>query len=81
MKPGALISVTDVNGIVTNYEVVEVVILPGDAKEEMKSGGYSLQGKDIVKSAMPSGSTPSSMKRWQALSVPAIFYSLHANSK
>ena len=42
LKPGALISVTDVNGIVTNYEVVEVVILPGDAKEEMKSGGYSL---------------------------------------
>ena len=42
LNPGAAVSFTDVNGIVTNYEVVEVVILPPNAKEEMTSGEYPL---------------------------------------
>lgn len=41
LTPGAIVSFTDVNGTVTNYEVVLVTILMPDAKE-MASGEYPL---------------------------------------
>ena len=42
LTPGAIVSFTDVNGIVTDCEVVLVTVLTPDAKEEMTSGEYPL---------------------------------------
>lgn len=42
LKIGALVTFTDMDGIVSTYEVVEVTVLPPTAVEEMTAGVYDL---------------------------------------
>ena len=42
LSAGALVTVTDMNGFVTEYEVAEVLILSAYSIDEMESGGYPL---------------------------------------